>query len=340
MRRPRFGKYLVLLAVGATAAGLTACSSSSSSTAASSGTAAATSGQAPEKSTITIDTLDTSDAAPLWVAVKEGFFKQQGLTVNINVVQAGPDAFPGQAAHTVDFAVQNYVSLFAEANKNPSLGLRIVNSSDVSAPNTDVIMVPKNSGITSPAQLKGKLIGFSAPGYNTATLALDEQLKGYGITPKDYTNDPVGFGSMTQDLASGAIAAAFSVPPFITTMETSLGAHQLMDLMTGPMASFPVLGWTTTAYEEQHYPKTVAAFQRAMNEALQVSASNSVLVRQVLAANVKSLTTAEANIMALPTYVPTLSLTSMQRVATVMEQFGALPSTFNVAPLVTPSVGS
>jgi NitT/TauT family transport system substrate-binding protein len=331
----------MFLAAGVTVAGLAACSSSASSTGAGATSAtSATSGGGLEKTTITVDTLSGADSAPLWVGVKEGFFKQQGLTVKINVLQAGPDSFPALAAHTVDFAVQNYVSLFEEVNKNPALGLRIINSDDVSAPNNDVIMVPKNSKITSPAQLKGKVIGFSAPGYNTASLALDEQLKGYGITPKDWTDDPIGFGAMTQDLASGVVAATFTVPPFSTTMEATLGAHQLMDLMTGPMASFPVLGWTTTAYEEQHYPKTVAAFQRAMNEAVQASASNSTLVRQVLVANVKSLTSAEANIMALPTFVPTLSLTSMQRVATVMEQFGALPSTFKVAPLLTPSVGS
>ena len=227
MRRPRFGKLLVILAAGISAAGLAACSSSSS------GTAAATSGQAPEKATITVDTLDSADSAPLWIAIKNGYFKQQGLTVKINYVRGQALAIPGQAAHTVDFANQNYSSLYTAMVKTPGLGLRIVAEDEVAGTGTDVIMVPKNSSIKTPADLKGKVVGFASPGVTIGNLALDEQLKGYGLTANDYKSDPVGFPAMTQDLASGAIAATFAVPPFITTMETSIGAHELVDLMTG-----------------------------------------------------------------------------------------------------------
>jgi NitT/TauT family transport system substrate-binding protein len=335
MKRPRFGRFLVILAVGATAVGLAACSSgSSSSTAGTSGTAA--SGSAPEKTTITVDTLNAADSAPLWIAIKNGYFKQQGLTVQINYVLGQALAFPGQAAHTVDFANVNYSSLYGETVTNPSLGLRIVAEDEVSGTNTDVIMVPKNSSIKTPANLKGKVVGFASPGVSVATLALDEQLKGYGITGKDYTANPVGFPAMTQDLESGAIDATFAVPPFITTMETSIGAHELMDLMTGPMTRFPVVGWSTTAWEEQHYPRTVAAFQRAIEEGQQAAAVNPALVRQIIPEFDKNLPQKMANIMALQTYVPTLSETAMQRVATVMEQFHLLPSSFKVAPLIIP----
>ena len=44
-----------------------------------------------------------------------------------------------------------------------------------------------------------------------------------------------------------------------------------------------------------------------------------------------------ANIIALQTYVPTLSETSIQRVANVMEQFGVLKSKVNVSQLITQS---
>jgi NitT/TauT family transport system substrate-binding protein len=332
MRHPRFGRLPVFFVAAVAAAGLAACSSGSSGSTA--GTAAA--GQGPEKTTITVDTLDSADSAPLWIAIKDGYFKQQGLTVKLNYVQGTAQAFPAQAAHTADFAIQNYVSMYSEMAKTPDLGLRIVAADEVTAPGTNLIMVPKNSSIKTPADLKGKVVGFPSPGVSAASLALDEQLKGYGITGSDYTSDPVGFPAMTQDLASGAIAATFSVPPFITVMETSIGAHELMDLMTGPMANFPVIGWTTTAWEEQHYPKTVAAFQRAIEEGQQAAAASPALVRQILPENIKTLTPKIANIMALQTYQTTLSETSMQRVATIMEQFSVLPAGFSVPSLIIP----
>jgi NitT/TauT family transport system substrate-binding protein len=327
MRRPMFGRFLVFLAAGVTATGVAACSSSSSAT---------TTGQGPEKTTITVDTLDSADTAPLWIAIKDGFFKRQGLTVKINYGQGTTVAFPGQAAHTVDFALQNYVSMYSEMAENPSLGLRIVAADEQSAPNTNDIMVPKNSSIKTPADLRGKAVGFPSPGVSAANLALDEQLKGYGITAQNYTADPIGFPAMTQDLASGAVAATFAIPPLITIMETSIGAHALLDVMTGPMANFPVTGWTSTAWEEQHYPRTVAAFQRAIEEGQQAAAANPTLVRQTLPENIKTMTPQLANIIALQTYMTTTSETAMQRVATVMEQFNDLPATFKVPPLIIP----
>ena len=124
--------------VGVTAAGLAACSSGSSNS-------AAASGSGPEKTTVTVDAVDSPDAGPLWIAANDGFFKQQGLTVKINYVPGTGAAFPAQAAHTVDFAEQNYVALFSEDQSNPQLGLRVIAPDEQAAPNTLVVMVPKNS---------------------------------------------------------------------------------------------------------------------------------------------------------------------------------------------------
>ena len=335
MERPRFGRFLVFVAAGVTAVGLAACSSGSASTASGSAASGSGSGSGPEKTTITVDTLDSADSAPLWLAIKDGFFAKQGLTVKVQFVKATALSFPDQAAHTVDFAVQNYVSMFGEMAKTPAAGLRIVAENEVSAPNTNVVLVPKNSNIKTAAQLKGKVIGFASPGTSVANLALDEQLKGYGLTAGDYTDDPIGFPAMQQAMASGSVAATFSIPPFITTMEAGIGAHQLIDLMTGPMASFPVVGWTTTAYEEQNYPRTVAAFQRAIEQGQQAAAASQTTVRQILPQNITTLSSKIANIMALQTYVTTTSETRLQRVATVMKQFN-VPTVNDVAPLIIP----
>ena len=334
MRRPRFGRFLVFAAAGVTAAGLTACSSASSN-------ATATSGSSPEKTTITVDAIDSPDAAPLWIAINEGFFKKQGLTVKLNYLPGTGAAFPAQAAHTVDFAEQNYVSLFSENQLNPQLGLRIVASDEQAAPNTNVIMVAKNSPIKTAAGLKGKKVAFPAPGVSLSYLGLEEQLQGYGVTPSnDFSDVPVGFANMMSALKSGEVDAVFAIPPFITLMETQIGAHQLVDLATGPLNNIPSTGWTTTAYEEQHYPNTVAAFQRAIEQAQQVAASNPTLVRSLLPSHVKGMTSKLANIIPLQTYVTTLSETSIQRVANVMEQFKSIKNVNVSALIIQPPAGA
>jgi NitT/TauT family transport system substrate-binding protein len=324
---------LVFVAAGVTAAALAACSSGSTSSGATSGSA---SGSGLEKTTVTVDATDSPDAGPLWIAQNDGFFKQQGLTVKINYVPGTGAAFPAQAAHTIDFAEQNYVALFSENQSNPQLGLRIVAPDEQAAPNTLVIMVPKNSPIKTVADLKGKKVAFPAPGVNLSNLGIEEQFQGYGINPPTDFNDViVGFASEMAALKSGEVDAAFAIPPFVTVMETQIGAHQLIDLMTGPLNNIPSTGWTATTYEEQHYPKTVAAFQRAIMQAQQAVASKPNLVRALLPSKVPNMTAKLANIIAMQTYVNTLSETSIQRVANVMEQFGVLKTKVNVAQLIT-----
>jgi NitT/TauT family transport system substrate-binding protein len=340
MRRPRFSRFLVFVAAGVTAAGVAACSSGSTSSTAASGTA---SGSGLEKTTVTVDVTDSPDAGPLWIAQNDGLFKQQGLTVNIKYVPGTAAAFPDQAAHTVDFAEQNYVSFFSENQMKPQLGLRIIAPDEQAAPNTNVIMVPKDSPIKTAADLKGKKVAFPSPGINLSNLGVEEQFQGYGINPPtDFNNVTVGFPNMMAALKNGTVDAAFAIPPFITVMETQIGAHQLVDLMTGPLNNIPSTGWTTTTYEEQHYPKTVAAFQRAVMQAQQVAASKPNLVRSLLPTKVQNMTAKLANIIAMQTYMPALSETSIQRVANVMEQFGALKTKVNVAYLITapPAAGT
>jgi hypothetical protein len=47
-----------------------------------------------------------------------------------------------------------------------------------------------------------------------------------------------------------------------------------------------------------------------------------------------------ANVINLPTYNTTLSLTRLERVADVMEQVGALPKNFDVKTMYDPLAGS
>jgi NitT/TauT family transport system substrate-binding protein len=205
-----------------------------------------------------------------------------------------------------------------------------------SRPNTNVLMISKGSKITSVAGLKGKLVAFPSAAFDLGALALDEQLRGYGIKPSAYTVDQLGFPDMLSPLARGSIAAAFEIQPFITIAEASTGAKPLIDLMTGPMANFPVLGWATDESFMQKYPKTVTAFQKAVEKGQQLAASDPTLVRKILPEHIKGLPASIANVMALQTYNTTLSATRLQRVVDLMQQFGDLPSNFNLNSMLVP----
>ena len=327
MPGPRIRRFLPVLTSVALATGLAACSSGPSST--------NNQGSGPELTHIIVTALEIPDAVTIEIAQKDGFFKQQGLSVTVQTVAASEDTTPALISHKVDFVTENYVGMYIQQLQHPSLQLHVVADDLQAAPGVFEIMVPKDSKITSPADLKGKVIAFAGPGPSIGSLSMDVLFSAYHVPVNDYTNKPVPFPSMPGALLSGEVAAAWATEPFVTIMEAA-GARPLVDLMTGPLANFPISCWATTGWFIDHYPRTVAAFQRAMMKAQQIAASNQALVRSLLPDFIRGLTSPIANVMALGTYNTTLSLTRMERVADVMEEYGLLPANFNVKSMYCP----
>jgi NitT/TauT family transport system substrate-binding protein len=326
MRCHRFPKLALFTAVISTVAVASACSSSSG--AASSGT-----GSGPELKNITIASLSIPDGVTLQIAQEKGLFKQQGLNVTIKTIAASPQVVPELLAHTVDFTLENYVGMFQEEAQTPALQLRVVADDIQAAPGVFELMVGKNSTIKSVADLKGKTIAFPGPGVSIGALSVGELLTSYHVSTTSYKPVYFPFPDMPAAMATGKFDAAFVVEPFVTVMEKA-GAHPLADVMTGPLQDFPVSGWGTTAWFAQRYPKTVAAFQRAIVKAQQLAAASQALVRQTLPNYIKGLLPQVANVMSLGTFNTTLSLTRLERVSDVMEQFKVLPKNFSVKPMV------
>jgi len=318
-----------VLASVALAAGLAACSSGSSS----SNTTTATS--APELANITVGVLLGSDGVTIQIAQDKGFFKQEGLNVKTVVLPTTNAATTGLLSHTLDFSTENYVGMFAQEKAVPGLNLRIVADNDQATPNLYALMVAKNSSITSLADLKGKKVAFPAKGFNYGSMATNIQLQPYHLSNDNFTTVALPFSAAPQAVATGTIDAAFTTEPFITIMESS-GARQLVDLLSGPLAGFPVACWGTTASFVAKNPKTVAAFQRAMAKAVRLAATDTPLVRQELPKFITTMKPQMASVITLPAFNSTLTLARMQRVADVMIRLGALPANFDVKSMYYP----
>ena len=326
-----------VLASAMLAVSLAACSSSSSTSTATSGSSGSS---APGVKNITVGVLLSSDDVTIQIAQDEGFFKKEGLNVKVVIMPTTNVATTGLLSHTLDFATENYVGMFQQEKATPQLQLRIVADNAQATPNLYVMMVPKDSPITSLAQLKGKRVGFPAPGFNFGAMANDILLRPYHESATDYTTVIVPFSSTPTALASGEVDAAFTTEPFITIMEQKSGARILQDLMTGPLLSYPEDCWGTSAAFASKYPKTVAAFQAAMGMALRLAASDTPLVRQELPKLITTLTPKLASVIQLPTFNTTLSLARMQRVADAEEQLGQLPANFDVKAMYDPPAGT
>jgi NitT/TauT family transport system substrate-binding protein len=336
MKASRIRQRALVLAIAGLAVGITACSSgSSASNAASSGSTGA-----PELSNITIGVLPSADTVTLQIAKDKGFFKQQGLNVKFDIMTTTNQAATGLLSHTMDFAVENYVGLFEQEKTVPNLNLRVVSDDSQASVDNYVLLVSKDSKLTSISQLKGKKVSIPAPGFNFGAMALDVLLEPYHLTSTDYTTVVLPFADAAQALAKDQVDAAFTTEPFITTAEAAAGDRILVDMTSGPLTGFPETCWVTDASFVQQDPKTVAAFQRAMASALQVAATNPSYVRSELPKFIPTMKPAIAKVITLPTFNTTLSLTRLQRVADQIEQLNELPKNFDVKALYYPLAGS
>src|SRR5579863_6684934 len=213
MRFPYIRRFGAALAALALAVGVAACSSGSSS----SGTS--TSGS-PEMTNVKVGILSASDDAPVLLAIKQGFFRQQGLNVSYTIMPSTNASTALLQSHTIQFAIMNYVGMFQQEKAFPGLNLRIIADNVQTSPGLFDFMVAKDSKIKTLADLKGKKLSVPSAGvFRFPQLSLDVLGKPYGVNADSVTDVSIPFPAAPQALASGKVDAAFTTEPFITIME-------------------------------------------------------------------------------------------------------------------------
>lgn len=290
-----------------------------------------------EKTDIIVGTIPVVDTAPLQIAVARGLFKEEGLNVTLQTLAGGAEAIPKLKGGAIDISFGNYVS-FLSATAKKVVDLRIVADGFQSAPKTHVIMVPKGSAITSPADLKDKKIAVNTK-RNIATLLVRVAAKANNVElDEDKNFVEVPFPGMEAALSAGQVDAALVVEPFGTFIGQKIGATVIWDTSQGPTADFPIAGYASTATFAQENPKTVAKFQRAIAKAQGLAADRNSVV-----AIIPKYTQIDQNAaasLAIGVFPTTLDASRLQRVADSMREYGLLTDALDVKSIVVaPSPG-
>ena len=318
-------KWISILATSLATALVTAACGSSGGSPSSSGTGL-------EKTHLTVAALPIVDDAPLFLAIKKGYFRQQGLTVTPKIITQSTLALPDLLHGSVDIVGGgNYVS-YMEGQASGTFTLKIlVAGTECKAGSFGVLALP-SSGITSPAKLAGKTIAVNLTN-NIQTLTANAALKAAGVSPGSVKYVVIPFPDMAAALKPGRVSAISVVEPFLSGAEQALGAKLVLSQCSGSLASFPLSGYFTTAAWAQQNPRTAAAFQRAMDKAQAYADANPAAVRQVLPTYTK-VTAAAAQHLVLNSFPATMSAAELQRVADLMHTGGVLKSAFTVQPML------
>lgn len=156
---------------------------------------------ANEKLTIILDWFPNPNHAPLFVAKDKGFFKEQGLDVDI-IGPANPSDPPKLvAAGKADIAITYQPQFIEQVDQ----GLPLIRIGTLIDKPLDCLLVLENGPIKKITDLKNKRIGYSAGSMNG--IALKTMLEKNGLSLKDVEHTNVQF-DLTQALLARKIDAA------------------------------------------------------------------------------------------------------------------------------------
>ena len=177
--------------------------------------------QAPEKKKITIAVggKNLFYYLPLSVAERKGYFKDEGLEVEIPDFAGGAKALQalvGGSADMVSGAYEHTINMAAKKQPIKAVVLQAKFSSIV-------LLLPKDKAAKykGPADLKGLKVGVTAPGSSTNMFVNNILAKG-GLKPTDISVVGVGAGSgAVAAMEKGEIDALSNLDPVITQLEST-----------------------------------------------------------------------------------------------------------------------
>jgi len=153
---------------------------------------------AAQKLTIMLDWFPNIDHLPLYVAEADGYFADEGISVEILSPSATTDALKLAASNNVDLAV----SYAPQAIMGVSAGLSVKVVGRLVEHPLSVLLYLEGKGIENPADLEGKIIGYTVPGMMDILTEAFAKINGI----RHYTPINVGF-AIVQSLVSSRVDA-------------------------------------------------------------------------------------------------------------------------------------
>lgn len=153
-----------------------------------------------KKVSLMLDWFVNPNHGPIVIAQQRGYFKEQGLEVNIQE-PADPSMPPKLvAAGNTDLAITYQPNLIIDVSE----GLPLVRSATLISTPLNTLMVLDNGKINSLKDLKGKKIGVAISGSEEATIG--KMLETEGLNYQDVQVINVGW-ALSSSLASGKVDA-------------------------------------------------------------------------------------------------------------------------------------
>jgi NitT/TauT family transport system substrate-binding protein len=310
-----------------------------------------------EQQDLNVAVVPVVDSTGFFIALDDGLFRAEGLNVRFIPAISSETTIdqlalskPGSKSD-LDIICGGYPS-YVEAQHNWDLGQRpSASNPGVLAANLDIfaegatvapgaggIYTMSGSRIRTLADLKGKTIAINAPA-NTVYLLVAAVLAEHGISPSDvHFVTRYNFPAMAGALKAGKVDAAFLPEPFASAAEEMYGIVLMADTDQGATTQFASVGYATTKAWAATHPKTLAAFDTALEEGQEIADTNRAAVEKAMEDLPVPFDVPKevASIMAIPYFPLGADAARLQSEVDLMKLFLGFPS-FNIKSMLTGS---
>lgn len=205
--------------------------------------------------------------APVYVADEKGFFKQQGLDVQLVPFSKGKLCLDAVIGGQTNIGTVAETPLMHIGFQNQPI---VILTTMETADENIKCVARKDKGINSPVGLKGHRVGVPIGG--NAEYFMDTFLKKYGLTRNDVTIVNLNPPEMVGAIVGGDIDASFSWEPHISRTLTQLGDKAILFPSSGLYReTFNIVSLKEWA---ENNSKTCEQLLRALHQATQFIESN------------------------------------------------------------------
>lgn len=218
-------------------------------------------------------------AALVFIAEQQGFFRNNGLDVDIVDYPAGPPALTDLLSGKLTTAVASDFAGVRNSFNNEDLKM----VATVSKSEAFFLVSRKDHGIVSPKDLKGKHVGLTQKTVGEFYLGL--YLAFNGVSPKDVRTSNMPQADLVNAVATGAIDAAVVFEPNAHKARTALGSNaSSWSVQNGQLINSILFSTGTTIRER---PDALRRFVQALKEAEDYIKDYSPAARETVAKRLK-----------------------------------------------------
>jgi NitT/TauT family transport system substrate-binding protein len=231
---------------------------------------------------VTVGTLPIANAAPMYLGMEKGFFREEHLELVPQMAQSGNELVTSLVGGDSQFAFLGYVPVIVARAKG--LPVKVVANADTGADTAQdewqVIMSKKGSSIRKPADLQGKTIAVNAL-KGVAEVGLKSALDAEGVDPNSVKLLEVPFPEEPAALQAGRVDAIWAPEPFLTQV-LEQGGNEVLAPYISLGKHFPNGNYATTDKYLAQHQDVVERFARAMNKSTQYATDHPDEARKII----------------------------------------------------------